>query len=133
MLTTLKSVLIWTLIASAVTGFLPSGSEAAFLPSGVYAAPGSTPLDRQESMGKIQSVLESKQIHQRLLDLGLTKEEISLRLGRLSDGQIHELATRLDTLQPGGDALGGIVVLLVIAILVVVLLQITGHKVIITK
>jgi hypothetical protein len=68
-----------------------------------------------------------------LSDFGLTPAEIRSRLDQLSDQQVHEVATQLDALHPGGDALGTVVVLLVIAILVVVLLQLTGHKIIITK
>jgi hypothetical protein len=40
----------------------------------------------------------------------------------------------MDSLQPGGDSgLGLIIALLVIAILVVVLLQVSGHRVIVTR
>jgi len=89
--------------------------------------------DRETSLKMIQTLLESKQIRQRLADLGLTEAEIVSRLGQLSDEQIHRVAMQMDSLHPGGDVLGTVVVLLVIAILVVVLLQISGHKVIITK
>lgn len=66
-------------------------------------------------------------------DLELTEEEILSRLGRLTDEQIHQVATHLDALIAGGDGLAAVAFLLVILLLVVVLLQITGHKVIITK
>jgi hypothetical protein len=78
--------------------------------------------------------LESRLVSQRLSDLGFSQGEISSRLNQLSDEQIHYFASHLESLQTGGDAgLGIIIALLVIAILVVVLLQLSGHKVIITK
>lgn len=98
-----------------------------FLPSNLTAS------ERQEDLAKIQPLLESKIIRQRLTDLGLNPQEVSSRMAQLSDQEIHDVASKIDTLHAGGDVLGTIVVLLVIAILVVVLLQLTGHKVIVTK
>jgi hypothetical protein len=118
-------------LASFVLGFLSAFPTtegwAMFLPSNLIAS------ERREDLAKIQPFLESKIIRQRLTDFGLNQQEISSRLAQLSDQEIHDVASKIDTLQAGGGVLGTIVVLLVIAILVVVLLQLTGHKVIITK
>jgi hypothetical protein len=114
--------------------FFPPESRAAFLSSEVYSLEQDGSLmEREQALGKIQRHLEFKVVHQRLADLGLTQVEIMDRLGQMTDEQIHQLATHLDALIPGGDALGTVAVVLVILILLVVLLQITGHKVIITK
>ena len=78
--------------------------------------------------------MESRLISQRLSDLGFSQEEVSSRLDRLSDEQVHFFSSHLESVQTGGDAaLGIIIALLIIAILVVVLLQVTGHRVIVTK
>lgn len=105
-------------VANGWAMFLPSDQVASLAPN---------------EISRIQAVLESKVVGQRLSDLGLTADEVSSRLSRLSDAERHELATRIDTLYTGGDGVSGIIGLLVVAILVVVLLQMTGHKVIITK
>ncbi|MBI4687786.1 MAG: hypothetical protein HY756_08415, partial [Nitrospirae bacterium] len=55
------------------------------------------------------------------------------RISQLSDQQVHQLALNLDEIKAGDDGLGIIIALLVIAILVVLLIQLTGHKVVITK
>lgn len=89
--------------------------------------------DRATDLGKVQEVLETRMVRERLGELGFTPGEIQERLQRLSDRQVHELALRLDELRTGGDGLGVIIALLVIAILVVVLLILTDHRVIITK
>lgn len=125
-----RSLVGYLIIASFVFGFLsafPSEGRAMFLPSNLTAS------ERQEDLAKMQPMLESKIIRQRLTDLGLNPQEISSRLAQLSDQEIHDVASKIDTLQAGGGVLGTVVVLLVIAILVVVLLQVTGHKVIVTK
>lgn len=90
-------------------------------------------VDRESDLRQIQTTLETKIIEQRLQDLGFTGEEIKTRLNQLSDQQIHSLAQKIDDLRVGKDnVLGVIMALLVIAILVVVLLQLTGHKIIVT-
>ncbi len=50
---------------------------------------------------------------------------------QLSDAQIHNLALNLDQLKAGGDGLGILVALLVIALLIVALVYLTKHRVII--
>ena len=115
-----------------VLGFAQN-SMAMLIPSALPQAQAESLAQRDIELRKIQSLLESKLVSQRLSDLGFTAQEIQQRLAQLSGGQIHELSQHLDSLQTGGDALGIIIALLVIAILVVILLHITGHKVIVTK
>jgi Family of unknown function (DUF6627) len=130
----IQTLIIWTLVVTTLgLAFIPPDARAAFLSSEAMGDIERLGPDRETSLKKIQTVLESKLVVQRLADFGLTEAEIRSRLSQLSDQQLHQVATRLDALQPGGDALGVIVVLLVIAILVVILLQLSGHRVIITK
>jgi uncharacterized protein YjiS (DUF1127 family) len=113
---------------------LPPEARAAFLSSKAALVIDSSDPDRQQNLGRIQQVLESKVIAQRLSDLGLTQSQIMERLGQMSDEQIRQTAAQLDSaLMPGGDALGTVLILVVIAILVVLLFQMTGHKIIVTK
>src|SRR5579884_526648 len=126
-----RSLVGYLVIATVVLGLLSvfpaSEGWAMFLSSNQTASL------RQEDLTKIQTVLESKVIRQRLTDLGLSHEEITSRLAQLSDHEVHQVASQIDSLYAGGDGLGVIIALLVIAILVVILVQLTGHKIIITK
>ncbi|MBI3596816.1 MAG: PA2779 family protein [Nitrospirae bacterium] len=132
--TRLRPLIVWLLVVTTFSiTFETRETSAAFLPSAASMDLGTLGPDRESSIKRIQAVLESRLIVQRLADFGLTRAEITSRLDQLSDQQVHGIATQLDALQPGGDALGTVVVLLVIAILVVVLLQLSGHKIIITK
>jgi hypothetical protein len=88
-------------------------------------------MDRSADLEKIQKVLETKAVSKRLAQLGLTQDEIQNRLTQLSDQQIHQVATKLDDLKIGGDGLGLLIAVLVVIILAIVILQLTGHKVIV--
>jgi len=103
---------------------------AGFSPSEVI---GLLTVDRASDLQKIQKVIEMKMISERLRQLGLTPDEIQTRLGLLSDQQVHRFALQLDELKVGGDGLGIVIGLLVIAILVVILIYLLDHKIIITR
>jgi hypothetical protein len=118
----------WYLVlAMFIIGIAP-GVHAAMAPSELVAAQA---MDRTQDMQKIRQVIETKMVRDRLEALGFSEGEITSRLDRMDDHEVHQLAQRLDQIKAGGDGLGIIIALLVIAILVVILLQITGHKVII--
>jgi hypothetical protein len=120
--------LSWLLVfVTFIIGVAPR-VDAGLSPSEVVAL-----NDRAADLGSIQKVLETKMVRERLGEFGFTPDEVRARLERLDDRQLHGLAMRLDELQTGGDGLGVVIALLVIAILVVILLQLTGHRVIVVK
>lgn len=124
----MKSVSWYLVFAMFIIGIVPR-VEAGFAPSEVIAI---AQTDRAADLEKIQKILETKAVKQRLEDLGFTQEEINNKLSGLSDQQLHQFALQLDELKVGGD-LGVVIALLVIIILVIVILQLTGHRVVVTK
>jgi hypothetical protein len=80
-------------------------------------------------MATIQEAPEQKLVQERLRDLGYTDDEIKARLDQLADAEVHGLATQLETLMPAGDFTPVLVVLLLVAILVVLILMWTGHRI----
>jgi len=117
----------WYLIAAMfVIGIAPK-VDAGLSPSEFIAAQ----FDRGQDSSAIRQVIENKMVSERLAQLGFTQEEVNSRLSQLSDQQLHKLAVNLDEIKTGGDGLGLIIGLLVIAILVVILIQLTGHKIIV--
>lgn len=102
---------------------------AGFSPSEVIPE---SKFDRSSDIEKIQKVLEIKMVEEKLKELGFTKSEIQKRLEQLSDDQIHELAVNLDRLQIGGDA-GWVIVFLLIAILVVLVLYLSGYRLVLRR
>ncbi|MGH7227815.1 MAG: PA2779 family protein [Nitrospiraceae bacterium] len=126
--------MIWSLvITTLVMGWYPPEGMAMVAPALSTATESVSVPNRVTDLRKVQSVLESKVVRQRLEDFGLTPGEINARLARLSDDQLHQLATQIDALTPGGNGLGIIIALLVIAILVVILVYLFGHRITITK
>jgi hypothetical protein len=88
---------------------------------------------RTEDFEKIQKVLESKIISQRLMDFGLNSEEIDGRIEQLTDEEIHYFATQLDALNAGGDGGGFIIGAVILAAIIWLILHYTGKKIIIQK
>ena len=114
-------------VAMFVIGIAPR-ADAGFSPSGLVALPH---FNRAQDLKNIQQALESKMVATRLADLGFTSQEINSRLSMLSDAQLHQVAQRLNKLKTGGDGVEVLVALLVIAVLVILILQMTGHRVIV--
>jgi hypothetical protein len=126
----MKQISWYLVVAMFIIGIAPR-VDAGLAPSEIIAL---SQTDRAADLAKIQKVLELKAVGERLTQLGLAQEEIKNRLDQLSDQQIHQAALQLDDLKVGqGDALGIIIALLVIAILLVILLNLTGRRVFITK
>lgn len=105
---------------------LPVQGWAMFIPAS------QTTHVRQTDLDIIQRTLESSVVKQRLLDLGLSSEDTMAQVSRLSDEQIHQLAENLDSVQAGADdGVGVLIFLVLVAIIVVVILEATGHRVIV--
>jgi hypothetical protein len=119
-----RAIAMMLVVVMGLVGLVPR-VDASFVPS----AQSPESLSRQEDMATIQRTLENKLVKERLKDLGYTEEEIKARLDRLSDAEVHSLASQLDSLMPAGSWEAVLVVILLVAILVVLILMWTGHKI----
>lgn len=104
--------------------------EASLAPSEMINLP---TAERMADLKKIQKILETKMVKERLKQLGFTEENIQNRLQELSDEQIHQFARKLDELRVGGNGAEVVISLFVIAILIVILIYLLGHRIIIKK
>jgi len=102
-------------------GFSPS--EAVLLSS----------TDRTADLQKIQRILESKMVRERLRQLGFTEEGIQNRLKQLSDEQIHKLALRLDELTVAGDTGEALIIVILVGVIIALVLYIMGYRVFLKK
>lgn len=122
-------IMAWLLVALMfVLGMSPLESRASLVPSvpsdGSVVSMSESGMDRVEDLRTVQRVLETKVVQQRLRDLGRSREEIDARLDRLSDAQLHQVATQINSLLPGGGidgALGTILTVLLIILVAVVI------------
>ena len=120
--------LIWYMVSVMfVIGITPR-VYADFSPSEVIGLP---QIDRNSDLQKIQRVLESRLIRERLIQLGFTEEGIKGRLNQLSNEQIHQVALKIDEMKVGGDGAEVVIIILLVAVLVVAIIYLSGHRVII--
>jgi hypothetical protein len=87
---------------------------------------------RQQDLATLQRALENKLVQERLKALGYSDEEIKARLDQLSDQDLHNFATQIDTLTVGGDGLGLVIAILVIIILVIIILKLMDKKIVVS-
>jgi hypothetical protein len=117
-----RPLVMYLVLALIAISTAAGPAEAMLLPLSPHAAPAATAYDRAADLANIQKTLESKELRQKLLDYGLTPEETEARIASLSDEQLHQLASNLDSVQAGGDALGFVLGLVIIALLVVLII-----------
>ena len=110
------------ILAVMVFSLMPMESEAMLAPTdeSIISADGSS---RTEDLQTVRKVLEQKIVQQRLQDVGLSQGEINARLDRMSDGQLHAMATQLNSVIPAGQdsTVWTIVGILLIVLLVILL------------
>jgi len=117
-------VLAFTMLA---IGTVPAKSMAYVVGSEAVVAE----YSREADIARIQRVLESKLVSDKLSEAGLTQEEISSKMAQLTDDEVHSFASQLESVYPGGDGVGVVIGLLVIVILVIVILRLMDRKIII--
>jgi len=111
-------------------------AEAMLLPApseSLHEGQGAPSPDRAVDIAKIQKTLETKEVRQRLRDHGLTPEETATRIDKLSDEQLHRLASNLDSIQAGGDPLGFVLGVVIISLLVVLIIYLLEGRIEIKK
>jgi len=127
-----KPLVIYLITALLVFTALSGPAEAMFVTASPHQGSSVNTAGssgRTADLARIQAALESKVVQQKLMDYGLSPEETMARINTLSDEQIHQLATNTDALQAGGDAIGTIVGLIILAILVVVLIYLLQGRI----
>jgi hypothetical protein len=112
-----RRITIMLIILMSLISLVPR-VEAVFIPSGESQ----TELMRDQDMQTIKKALENKVIAQRLQDLGFSDQEIQDRMNQLSDQEVHNLATQIDSINQGG-ILGVVIAVLVIVLLVILILK----------
>lgn len=126
-----KPLVIYLVFALLAISTISGPAEAMFLPAaretGSAASP---PFDRGADLKKIQATLESKTVRQKLMDYGLSPEDAMAKTDSLTNEQIHQLASNMDSVQAGGDGIVGTVAgLLIIALLVVLLIYLLEGRI----
>lgn len=95
-------------------------------------------FDREADRAIVDNALEREKVRKKLRTVGFTVEEVKQRLSRLSDGEIHRMAQRIEQVKAGGHlgindlSLAVLIVLIILSpflAVVWVVLMILGHDV----
>jgi len=114
--------IIFTLILSVTwLASVPSDLHAMLMPVKASVVSGSS--DRAQDLQTIQTTLESKLLRAKLHALGLSDAEIQSRLSRLSDQQIHQMASQIRAVHPAGDFLIGILIVVLLVVVIIYLVK----------
>lgn len=116
-----KLLCLYLTVAILIIGM--AQSLGAFVPSEI------TLNTKAQDLEKIQKILEMKIVYQRLKDLGYSEKEILDRLSMLDEQTLHKLALKIDELKIAGDAGAAVILALVIIALVLLIINLTGHRV----
>ncbi len=85
-----KRLPVYLVVALIAISFIVGTAEAMFVPAAPQTQ--SSPLvDRAADLAKIQKMLESKALQQRLMDYGLSPANALAKINGLSDEQVHQL------------------------------------------
>lgn len=88
---------------------------------------------RRADFEAIERFLASDIVKKKLKKFGLRDEEVLARLSRLSDGELHALAARVNKIHAGGDAGGIALAILLIVLIIVAILYFTDRTIKIEK
>ena len=127
---TLAKWVTWYMVAVMCFIGITPRLYAGLSPSEVIAL---SETDRHADLQKIQKILESKMIRDRLKQLGFSEEGIQNRLNQLTDEQIHQIALKVDELNVGGNGGEVIIAVLLIIILAVIIYFLLVHRIEIRK
>jgi hypothetical protein len=84
---------------------------------------------REINEEKIRKTLENKLVVEKLKSHGLSKEEVTAKMEKMSDEQIHQLAALSDKIPAGGNAAIIAIVAVFAVFIIVILLLIVLRKI----
>ncbi len=80
----------------------------------------------------VQRALEHRVVAQKLLDYGVTPDQVRAKLGTMSDQDLHLLASASKGLPSGGDdAIGLLIAILLIVLLVILIMKLLNKEIIV--
>ncbi len=115
-------ILILILATFTPVSFIVPGVTAATVDSQMMSPDKEPPTAREIDELKVRRALENKIVAGKLMSHGLSSDEVSTKLNRMSDEQVHQMAALADKIPAGGDAGLGIVIALLVIVALVLLI-----------
>lgn len=119
---TVRAVALVLALTTTMVCTLQTEARAGLAPAAIPSRVDSPSQGREADLKTVQKALESKIVRHRLRELGMDDQDIQRRLDHLSDAQVHQLASNVKALNPGGQAeIAGVLVLVLIVLLIIYL------------
>jgi hypothetical protein len=116
------AIVFLVLITFVPVSLISISSNAAVTESQMISPAENASTIREINELKVRRVLENKIVAEKLMSRGLTKEEVSDKIGEMSDEQVHQIASLTDRIPAGGD--GGLAIVVTILVIVALVLLI---------
>ena len=109
------------------------GSFRGVAVAGVIASQGSDASAlRAGELARVQAVLESKIVMQKLIDYGVSPQEAMAKVKSMSDSDLHRLASLTDKVAAGADSgVGFLIGVAILVILIIVILKLMNKEIIV--
>jgi hypothetical protein len=91
---------------------LVSAASAAIVPTETLVAP-----NRDADLASIRTQLDRKDVRQQMQEMGVDAANIDSRVASLSDRELHQLATDMQSAPAGGDVLAVIGVVFIVLLI----------------
>lgn len=115
------TVILLVLFTFTPVSLIHSTAQAAMTDSQMIAPGENASTLRDINEKKVKRALENKIVAEKLMNHGLTAEEVSEKIDQMSDDQVHQIASLSDKIPAGGDTAGVIIAILVIVALVLLI------------
>jgi uncharacterized protein DUF6627 len=116
------SIIMIVLASFTPVSLISKSAECSMIGSQMILPSGKASI-RGIDLEKIRRALENKIVVEKLKSYGLSKEEVMAKIGKMSDGQVHQLAALSNRIPAGGDAaLAVLITVLVVIVLVLLIL-----------
>ena len=115
------------IIVVILSSFIPvssitSSANAAFKGSQFITESGKTVSSRDIDEIKVRRSLENKLVAEKLMSHGLSKDQVIEKMDKMSDEEVHQLASMSDRIPSGGDSGAGLVIAVLVIIALVLLI-----------
>ena len=114
-----RVLIIFIVLVSFTPVSLISKSAQSAVADSQMILPGGKASLREIDAEKVRTMLENKIVVERLKNYGLSTEEVTAKMPRMSDAQIHQLASLSDQIPAGGFYLSTTAIIIIIASVVV--------------
>ena len=119
------------LLLALLTTFHVAPAAAGLAPSQTTQATSIACL-RDADLITVQRALENRLVQQKLEDYGVTPDQVQLRLGQMTDSELHTLASASSGLPTGADdAVGLLIGLLIVVLLVIVIMKLLNKQIVV--